>query len=121
MAFGPFIARATFGADSCGHRLRHRRSDLGTRSIHRSPQRARDLGSYRSVAVAALGMTLIIILGGIDLSAGTASVLCATVLACCLNADFYVWVSVLFALATGAACGLGNGVLIGLLRIPPSS
>ncbi len=71
------------------------------------------------VAVAALGMTLIIILGGIDLSAGTASVLCATVLACCLNADFYVWVSVLFALATGAACGLGNGVLIGLLRIPP--
>ena len=34
-----------------------------------------------TVAVAALGMTVIIIAGGIDLSAGTAIALCATVLA----------------------------------------
>lgn len=34
-----------------------------------------------TVAVAALGMTIIIIAGGIDLSAGTAIALCATVLA----------------------------------------
>ena len=38
------------------------------------------------VAVAALGMTMVIIAGGIDLSAGTASTLCATVLACSLSA-----------------------------------
>ena len=39
------------------------------------------------VAVAALGMTVIIISGGIDLSAGTALALCATVLAWSLKED----------------------------------
>ena len=39
------------------------------------------------VAVAALGMTVIIIAGGIDLSAGTAIALCATVLAWGLRSD----------------------------------
>ncbi len=71
------------------------------------------------VAVAALGMTLVIMTGGIDLSAGTASMLCATVLACTLNADCPVFVSVLAAVGTGAACGLCNGMFIGVLRIPP--
>ena len=46
------------------------------------------------VAVAALGMTLVIITGGIDLSAGTASMLCATVLACVINAGWSIWVAV---------------------------
>lgn len=40
-----------------------------------------------TVAVAALGMTIVIIAGGIDLSAGTALALCATVLAWCLKED----------------------------------
>ncbi len=44
------------------------------------------------VAVAALGMTLIIISGGIDLSAGTALALSATVLAYFLNESTYQYV-----------------------------
>lgn len=40
-----------------------------------------------TVAVAALGMTVIVIAGGIDLSAGTCLALCATVLAWCLKED----------------------------------
>ncbi len=71
------------------------------------------------VAVAGLGMTLIIIAGGIDLSAGTASVLCATVFATALAAKFSVPVALLFALGCSAACGLSNGLLIALLKIPP--
>jgi ribose transport system permease protein len=71
------------------------------------------------VAVAALGMTLIIIAGGIDLSAGTALALCATVLAWFLRADYSPTVSVLAALATGCATGMLNGVLISLLRVVP--
>lgn len=71
------------------------------------------------VAVAALGMTLIIISGGIDLSAGTASMLCATVLASMLSQDYTMTQAVGYALLTGALCGLVNGLLIGLLRIPP--
>lgn len=71
------------------------------------------------VAVAALGMTLIIISGGIDLSAGTASMLCATVLASLLSAQYPIALAVMLALAAGAGCGLANGLLVGMLRIPP--
>ncbi|MCA9129409.1 MAG: ABC transporter permease [Planctomycetales bacterium] len=71
------------------------------------------------VAVAALGMTLIIISGGIDLSAGTASALCATVLASLLASECSGSFAVAMTLLAGAACGLTNGLLIGLLRIPP--
>ncbi len=71
------------------------------------------------VAIAALGMTLIIISGGIDLSAGTASMLCATVLAATLSQEYSIGIAVALALFSGAACGLINGLLIGLLRIPP--
>ncbi len=71
------------------------------------------------VAVAALGMTLIIISGGIDLSAGTASMLCATVLAILLRDEYSIVVALMATVATGVCCGLSNGLLIGLLRIPP--
>ncbi len=77
------------------------------------------LAQTATVAVAALGMTLIIIAGGIDLSAGTALALAATVLAWCLRADYGVAVALLACVATGAVCGLVNGALISLLRIVP--
>ena len=71
------------------------------------------------VAVAALGMTLIIVAGGIDLSAGTALTLSATVMAFCFKADYPVAVTVVATAATGCCCGLVNGVLISSLRIVP--
>ena len=77
------------------------------------------LASTAPVAVAALGMTLIIITGGIDLSAGTSSVLCATVLALALNNDVSVGLAIALAIGTGACCGAFNGLLIGTLRIAP--
>lgn len=72
-----------------------------------------------TVAVAALGMTVIIIAGGIDLSVGTALALTATVLAWCLREDWSVSASLLACLAAGTLCGLINGVLISALRIVP--
>lgn len=77
------------------------------------------LVSTAPVAVAALGMTLVIISGGIDLSAGTASILCTTVLACTLNEGMPVPLAICTAIATGATCGLLNGLFIGVLRIAP--
>ncbi|MDZ4852824.1 MAG: ABC transporter permease [Pirellulaceae bacterium] len=71
------------------------------------------------VAIAALGMTLLIISGGIDLSAGTAAMLCTTVLACSLKEGLPVAITIALTLSTGVICGLINGLLIGLLRIPP--
>lgn len=72
-----------------------------------------------TVAVAALGMTLIIIAGGIDLSAGTALALAATVLAYALREDVSPWLAVLSAVLTGGVCGLVNGAFISLLRMVP--
>ncbi len=76
-----------------------------------------------TVFVAALGMTVVIIAGGIDLSAGTAQSLCATVLAWGLMrpsiAAWDPWAAIALALGTGAACGLVNGALIGWLRVVP--
>lgn len=72
-----------------------------------------------TVAVAALGMTFIIIAGGIDLSAGTALALSATVLAHGLKAGYSPPLAIGCCLLTGCACGLLNGVLISSLRMIP--
>lgn len=71
------------------------------------------------VAVAALGMTAIIIAGGIDLSAGTALSLSATVLAWCLRQGYPVPVALLAGVGSGALAGLINGTLVSLLRVVP--
>jgi ribose transport system permease protein len=72
-----------------------------------------------TVAVAAMGMTLIIIAGGIDLSAGTALALCATVLAWCLKEGASPTLAILAAIGTGCLTGLINGILISALRVVP--
>lgn len=71
------------------------------------------------VAVAALGMTVIIIAGGIDLSAGTAVALCATVLAYCLREGYGSTAAVAVCLAVGCLAGIVNGALIAALRVVP--
>lgn len=71
------------------------------------------------VAVAALGMTMIIIAGGIDLSAGTALTLSATVLAYGLKNDYPAALAVFLCISTGVLCGLANGFLISQLKIVP--
>lgn len=72
-----------------------------------------------TVAVAALGMTMIIISGGIDLSAGTALALCATVLAFFLDEKLGVAAAMIGCIGTGCVAGLINGGLISLLRVVP--
>jgi ribose transport system permease protein len=72
-----------------------------------------------TVGVAALGMTIIIIGGGIDLSAGTALALSATVLAECLRRGYGPTTSILACIAAGVVTGLLNGVLVSGLRLIP--
>jgi ribose/xylose/arabinose/galactoside ABC-type transport system permease subunit len=71
------------------------------------------------VAVAALGMTVVIIAGGIDLSAGTALALCSTVLAYCLNEQWPIAWGIALTLLAGCGCGMLNGFLISVLRVVP--
>jgi ribose transport system permease protein len=71
------------------------------------------------VAVAALGMTIVIISGGIDLSAGTALGLCAMVLAWCLERGWGTPLGVVACLAAGMLVGATNGALISGLKVAP--
>lgn len=87
------------------------------------------LSSASLVAVPALGMTIIIIAGGIDLSAGTALTLCGTVLAVQLkNGEAaagepgfaaMVATAIVVTVITGCLCGLVNGTLISATGVVP--
>jgi ABC-type xylose transport system permease subunit len=71
------------------------------------------------IAVIAVGMTLVIILRGIDLSVG-AGVALTGVVAALLQIDHGLpaWIAIAAALATGAGLGLWQGFFIARLRIP---
>ena len=70
-------------------------------------------------AVIALGMTLVIISAGIDLSVGPTAALSAIVGATLMVSGVPVSVSILAAIGTGAICGLFNGVLIAYAGLQP--
>jgi len=71
------------------------------------------------VGTAALGMTLIIISGGIDLSVGSNIALCTVAVALLLNAGAPPLLAVLGGVFVGAACGALIGGLITRLRLSP--
>src|SRR6478735_7671136 len=77
------------------------------------------LAASSLVVVAGLGMTMIIIAGGIDLSAGTAISLCATVLAWTLNNGYSIELALILCVLTGCIVGLVNGTLISALNVAP--
>ncbi|MFQ5734264.1 MAG: ABC transporter permease [Planctomycetaceae bacterium] len=70
-------------------------------------------------AVAGLGMLLIVISGGIDLSVGTGLALCATVTAFLFREEFGTVAAISAGIAAGCMIGLINGLLITLLRLVP--
>jgi ribose/xylose/arabinose/galactoside ABC-type transport system permease subunit len=71
------------------------------------------------VAIAAVGMALIIIHGGIDLSVGSTVALTTVVAAKCLQSGMGPFATVLTSLALGGVAGALNGVLVVGLRITP--
>jgi ribose transport system permease protein len=70
-------------------------------------------------AIVAVGMTFVIISGGIDLSVGSVLALAGIALGSAVGAGVPMPAAVTLALATGAACGLANGALITFGRLPP--
>ncbi len=71
------------------------------------------------VGIAAMGMTFIIISGGIDLSVGSAIALASVAVALAMKHGLGLPVAIIAGLLTGAACGMYNALLITLLRLPP--
>src|SRR5436190_14416011 len=71
------------------------------------------------VAIGALGMTMIIVSGGIDLSVGSVVALTSVVGGLVLVKGHSVFAAACCTLAVGAAVGGVNGVVIGGLRMMP--
>ena len=71
------------------------------------------------IAIVAVGMTFVIITGGIDLSVGSVLAFAGVVMASTLHAGVPVPVALAVALGTGLFCGLVNGALITVGRLPP--
>ena len=71
------------------------------------------------VGIMAFGMGLVIITGGIDLSVGSMLALVGSMSVVIFNKTNNPLVTLVFALALGAVCGLINGLLIGKVKMPP--
>jgi ribose transport system permease protein len=70
-------------------------------------------------AIVAVGMTYVIIAGGIDLSVGSLVALSGVVLAGALKAGWSPSLAIAAALVVGAGTGLMNGLIIAFGRLPP--
>jgi ribose transport system permease protein len=75
--------------------------------------------NFTFVAVVALGMTIVIITGGIDLSVGSVLCLCSMILGEVMHAGYSIEVGIAAALAVALVIGAFNGILIAYLGIPP--
>ena len=71
------------------------------------------------VAFAALGMTIVIVSGGIDLSVGAIIALATVVIAAGLRAGAPPAAAALAGIAAGVGCGALNGFLVTRLRVVP--
>ncbi|HET6457100.1 MAG TPA: ABC transporter permease [Armatimonadota bacterium] len=75
---------------------------------------------YSELAVVSIGLTMVIITGGIDISVGS-MVGISSILVGVLGAKMglNVWLACLLAMVGGLACGLINGLVITKLRVQP--
>jgi ribose transport system permease protein len=72
------------------------------------------------LGILALGMTFVIVTGGIDLSVGAILALSMMVLGWTShNAGWPLWLSIVAAIVVGGLCGLTNGLGITVTKLPP--
>lgn len=70
------------------------------------------------IAIAAFGESMVILIGGIDLSVGAVMALAGLISALCLRSGLSVPVSIIAGLLTGGVVGWVNGVLVGRIHLP---
>ncbi len=75
--------------------------------------------NFAFVAIVALGMTAVIITGGIDLSVGSTIGISGIVLSVVMNAGYSIFAGIGMALLTAGLVGLVNGLLIAYLDMQP--
>jgi ribose transport system permease protein len=75
--------------------------------------------NFAFVGIIALGMTVVIITRGIDLSVGSSVVLSAIITGLVMAAGYPLWLAALLAIAAALLVGLANGLLIAVAGMPP--
>jgi ribose transport system permease protein len=75
--------------------------------------------NFAFVGIIAIGMTAVIITGGIDLSVGSAVVLSAMICGMSMASGMAIWVAIPLALGGALLVGLTNGIFIAIVGIPP--
>ena len=71
------------------------------------------------IGIMAIGMTPVIISGGIDISVGSILGMCGVTLGIVLNADMPLVIGIVATLAMGVLCGAVNGTIIAYVKLPP--
>ncbi|MEO6012692.1 MAG: ABC transporter permease [Devosia sp.] len=75
--------------------------------------------NFSLVAIIAVGMTVVIIAGGIDLTVGATLLMAAMVTGVVMAADVPLWQAVILAMLASLGVGLANGLLIAVAGMPP--
>ncbi|OOY12429.1 ribose ABC transporter permease [Thioclava marina] len=75
--------------------------------------------AFSLTAIMSIGMVMVIITGGIDLSVGSAMGLAGLITALCFDAGYSQYAAVAAGLGVGLAFGLTNGLLITAIGLPP--
>ncbi len=76
------------------------------------------LSQVSIIAIMALGMTFVLLIGEIDLSVGSIAAISSLVLGMALEAGVPAVIAILAAVASGAVCGIINGVIGAKFSIP---
>lgn len=71
------------------------------------------------MGIMALGLTIVILTGGIDLSCGSVMGLCAVTSGICLTSGIGVVPTLLISMALSLVCGIMNGIIVAWVKIPP--
>ncbi len=69
--------------------------------------------------IVVIGMTLILAMGGIDLSVGSVMGLASMIAATMAAAGVNIWFAALVGIIAGAGCGFANGFMIGKVKLTP--
>lgn len=77
------------------------------------------LRNCSAIGIIALGMTIVIISGGIDLSVGSNFAICGVILIVLQKSGVPLWACILCSCVFGMSVGLLNGALIAFFSLPP--
>lgn len=75
--------------------------------------------NFAFVAIIAIGMTAVIITGGIDLSVGAVLVLSGMVIGMTMHAGLSIWLAIPLALGVSLLVGAFNGLMVAYVGVPP--